>query len=396
MDNVMRHPGNERSVPIINFSFTGYFLNPDFFNYPDTLHRARILIVTLYASIAVIAISIVFLIVTPVTPLSRIIGIPINSAVIALFLLLLYRLKNKGRYADCSTAVMAAVLVASSFGIVISGGISYSPFTQLLVIPPLMAFFFTSVHGGVTTTAVTVAFTLVVITLENNGVSFPETIKPEHLPVVQSLTLLVEFVFVTTLAFVYEYTSESLRIERDIDHQNAVRLAQTDQLTGLANRRAFDEVVTNRMALYAAMQPVHTFTLCYLDLDGFKPINDRHGHDVGDQVLRAVSIRLRSALRGTDLVGRHGGDEFVLLLDELGSAPAVDAMAKRFLKLICEPIETSAGLVTIGGSFGFSIFPTHGADPEALKKAADAAMYEAKRNRLGWKIFDADNVCPLY
>jgi hypothetical protein len=91
----MRHTSNERSVPAINFSFTGYFLNPDFFNHPDTLHRARILIVTLYASIAVIAISIVFLIVTPVTPLSRIIGIPINSAVIALFLLLLYRLKNR-------------------------------------------------------------------------------------------------------------------------------------------------------------------------------------------------------------------------------------------------------------------------------------------------------------
>jgi len=396
MDDVMRHTSNERSVPAINFSFTGYFLNPDFFNNPDTLHRARILIATLYASIGIIATSIVFLMIAPVTPISRVTGLPIDAAIIVIFIGLLFRLKNKGRYAECSAAIMAVLLVASAIGIAISGGISYSPFAQLLVIPPLMAFFFTSVRGGIATTAATLAFTLLMIALENNGVAFPATIKPEHTPVVQSLTLLVEFVFVTTLVYIYEYTSESLRVERDIDHQNAVRLAQTDQLTGLANRRAFDEVVTHRMALYAAMQPVHTFTLCYLDLDGFKPINDRHGHDVGDQVLRAVSIRLRSALRGTDLVGRHGGDEFVLLLDELGSAPAAEAMAKRFLRLICEPIETSAGLVSIGGSFGFAIFPTHGSDRELLKKAADAAMYEAKRNRLGWKIFDAENVCPLF
>jgi len=392
----MRHPSTDRQVPLINFSVTGYFLHPDFLNNPDTLHRARILIVMLYASIGIIATSIVFLLVTPVTPISRIMGIPINFGVIAIFVWLLFGLKNKGHYENNSIAVLAVLLLASACGIALSGGIGYSPFTQLLVIPPLMAFFFGGVRGGIATTAATIAFSILMIALENNGVSFPKTIKPEQIPVVQSLTLLVEFVFVTTLAFVYEYTSESLRIERDIDHQNAVRLAQTDQLTGLANRRAFDEVVTNRMALYAAMQPMHSFTLCYLDLDGFKPINDRHGHDVGDQVLRAVSIRLRSALRGTDLVGRHGGDEFVLLLDELGSAVTAEAMAKRFLKLICEPIETSAGLVSIGGSFGFAIFPTHGSDPELLKKAADAAMYEAKRNHLGWKIFDAENVCPIF
>lgn len=392
----MRHFEDEQPTVAINLSLTDYFLHPCFFNHPDTLHRARILIITLYASIGIMATSTVFLIATPVTPISRIIGIPVNSAVIAAFIWLLFKLKNKGLYQACGNAVLAVLLLAASFGIAISGGITNSPFSQLLVIPPLMAFFFISVRGGTTTTAATAAIVILMIVLENNGVLFPTTIKPEHIPIVQSLALLIEFVVITTLAFVYEYTSASLRSERDIDHQNVIRLAQTDQLTGLANRRAFDDAVIKRTTLYNTMQPVRTFALCYLDLDGFKPINDRHGHDVGDQVLRAVSIRLRSALRGTDLIGRHGGDEFMLLLDELGSAPAVEAMAKRFLRLIGEPIETSSGLVIIAGSFGFAIFPFHGSDAELLKKSADAAMYEAKRNHLGWKIFDAENICPLY
>jgi len=392
----MRNAKNEPSITAINLSLTDYFLNPGFFNYPDTLRRARILIIILYFSISVIAVSILLLIATPVTPISRYVGIPINTAVIAAFIWLLFTLKNKGLYKECSNAAVVILLLSTSVGTAISGGITYSPFAQLLVIPPLVAFFFGSVRGGISITAATTAATILMITLENNGVSFPKTIRPEHMSIAQSLTLLVEFVFVTTLAFLYEYTSASLRIERDIDHQNVIRLAQTDQLTSLANRRAFDDAVSKRIMQYNTMQPVRTFALCYLDLDGFKPINDRHGHDVGDQVLRAVSIRLRSALRGTDLIGRHGGDEFMLLLDELGSAPAVEAMAKRFLKLICEPIETSSGLVSIGGSFGFAIFPMHGSDSEVLKKSADMAMYETKRNHLGWKIFDAENVCPLY
>jgi diguanylate cyclase (GGDEF)-like protein len=392
----MRNTETKPSIPAIDLSLTDYFLNPDFFNHPDTLRRARILIIILYFSIGIISAAILFLIATPVTPISRYIGIPIDAAVITVFMGLLFKLKNKGLYRECSNAVVVILLLSTTIGTAISGGITYSPFAQLLVIPPLVAFFFGSVRGGISITAATAAATILMITLENNGVSFPKTIRPEHMPITQSLTLLVEFVFVTTLALVYEYTSASLRIERDIDHQNVIRLAQTDQLTGLANRRAFDDTVSKRITYYSTMQPVRTFALCYLDLDGFKPINDRHGHDVGDQVLRAISIRLRSALRGTDLIGRHGGDEFMLLLDELGSAPAVEAMARRFLKLICEPIETSSGLVSIGGSFGFAIFPMHGSDPDVLKKAADMAMYETKRNHLGWKIFDAENVCPLY
>jgi len=396
MDNFMRQFGSNHATPALNLSLTDYFLHSSFLNNADAIHHARILIAMLYGFICISAIPLLLLLVTATAPDSRLIGIPANATLIAIFTWLLFRLKNSGAYDFCCNAVIVVLLLFIASGTLISGGINSSPFAQLLVVPPLMAFFFGSVRGGITTTVATTAATILIVTLENSGIALPKLLNPEHVPMAQSLTLLVEFFLVTTLAHIYEHTSASLRIERDIDYQNIVRLSQTDQLTGLANRRAFDDAISQRIAHYSAKQPVRSFALCYLDLDGFKPINDRHGHDTGDQVLRAVSIRLRSALRGTDLIGRHGGDEFMLLLDEIGSATAAEAMAKRFIQLIGEPIETSAGLVMIRGSFGFAIFPTHATDTELLKKSADTAMYEAKRNHLGWKIFDSENSCPRH
>lgn len=370
-------------------SLTDYFLHPDFFSDSDLLHRARILISTLGAFAGIVTTAILFLLIAPVAPISRLVGIPIDVAVIVAVIHLLFLLKRRGRYAFCATVAVAIPLIAVSLAICVTGGVTHSPVAQLLVIPPLMAYFFGGIRGGNAATAVTASTMVVLAVLQQAGVHFPQTILPEHVGVAQSLVMMVGFAAIGALAFVYEFTSASLRRERDHEHANVVRLAHTDALTGLANRRIFDETLTERIATCGAQQPPRRFALCYLDLDGFKPINDRHGHDVGDQVLRAISIRLRSALRGADLIGRHGGDEFMLLLDDLGAGRALDVMAQRFLAIIGEPIESSAGLLSIGASLGFALFPEHGTSTDELKKAADKAMYAAKRTRAGWRLYDA-------
>jgi diguanylate cyclase (GGDEF)-like protein len=127
--------------------------------------------------------------------------------------------------------------------------------------------------------------------------------------------------------------------------------------------------------------------LCYLDLDGFKPINDRYGHDVGDEVLRVISERLRSCIREGDSVGRHGGDEFTLLFNSVRNETEVELIARRLVQAITPPISTSAGVVSVQGSLGFARFPSDGDNEDALKSAADKAMYLAKAQGGGWRSY---------
>jgi diguanylate cyclase (GGDEF)-like protein len=115
-----------------------------------------------------------------------------------------------------------------------------------------------------------------------------------------------------------------------------------------------------------------------LDLDGFKQINDRHGHAAGDRVLEAVAARLSMAVREADTVARMGGDEFVILLSEVGHVDDAVRVADKIHDSICEPIVDGSTLHTVGTSIGISVFPDHGETPDALLHRADHAMYHGK------------------
>ncbi len=153
----------------------------------------------------------------------------------------------------------------------------------------------------------------------------------------------------------------------------ALALAQTDELTGLANRRGFEVEAGRRFAAAGAGEA--GLTLCYLDLDGFKDVNDRFGHGAGDELLRAVAERLRATVRATDLVARLGGDEFVILAGGLADddvAPFFDRLNASF----ADPFTVAGRPVTVHPSLG--VVPRAEELVDALA-AADAAMYDAKR-----------------
>lgn len=155
-----------------------------------------------------------------------------------------------------------------------------------------------------------------------------------------------------------------------------------DSLTGLANRRLFDE----QMKLVRAQsERSHIgWALCFLDLDGFKPVNDRFGHEAGDEVLKTVADRLRSAIRACDFVARMGGDEFAIVLTGVRDTQEVQLTVQRSLDSITRPITLSSGdVVTIGGSAGVAISRDGYGDPHELLVAADEAMYEVKRTAKG-------------
>ena len=156
-------------------------------------------------------------------------------------------------------------------------------------------------------------------------------------------------------------------------------LAHRDSLTGLANRRLFEDLLSK--AVTAAGLTGERLAMMFLDLDGFKGINDTQGHAAGDEVLRQVAVRLQGVVRRPDIVARLGGDEFAILLRDINGSPGVINLGERLLAAVCEPIDLTEGQATVGASIGVSLFPEHGPDEVALLRCADEAMYRGQDPR---------------
>jgi diguanylate cyclase (GGDEF)-like protein/PAS domain S-box-containing protein len=153
------------------------------------------------------------------------------------------------------------------------------------------------------------------------------------------------------------------------------RMAHFDLLTGLPNRHLFADRLGQAMA--RARRGGHALAVCYIDLDGFKAINDQYGHALGDQVLIGVTRRLEDLLRSDDTLARIGGDEFVLLLD-LDSPHACDAALGRVMATLALPVAVGEHKVSVSASVGVTLFPSDDADAETLLRHADQAMCQAK------------------
>lgn len=121
------------------------------------------------------------------------------------------------------------------------------------------------------------------------------------------------------------------------------------------------------------------FAVLLIDLDHFKEINDKHGHDVGDQVLRAVANRMLQATRSYDTVARYGGDEFVILMTEQINPETAELKAARVLENVAQSVATSVGVISISCSIGVSLCPNHGRSLDTLLRKADQAMYSVKQ-----------------
>lgn len=154
-------------------------------------------------------------------------------------------------------------------------------------------------------------------------------------------------------------------------------LAFLDPLTGLANRALFLDRL--RDTLVAARRDRRVLAVLLCDLDGFKQVNDQHGHDAGDAVLRAVARRLESAVRDSDTVARLGGDEFAVILAKVASREHVAIVTERMVRAFDEPILVGAVPCKIGISIGIATHPEDAGEVDALVTRADAAMYESKR-----------------
>lgn len=165
--------------------------------------------------------------------------------------------------------------------------------------------------------------------------------------------------------------AERANLERD----SLLNMAHTDPLTGLLNRRGLSAALEGALA---GADEHHAIAVYILDLDGFKPVNDQHGHDVGDELLIATAARLKSGVRGNDAVARLGGDEFVIMSPGFATTQQAHELGQKLLEAFQKPFAVRGNEFRIGVTIGYALAPLDGNNAIALMKYADAALYTGK------------------
>ena len=212
----------------------------------------------------------------------------------------------------------------------------------------------------------------------------PDAARPPASPTIKLDEAFVIFALLGTGLVIFAFRRlQDARVEtrrRLLAEREARTLALSDPLTGLANRRRFDDALAQALAKPPASGSCHA--LMTLDLNGFKTVNDVHGHGVGDELLGQVAARLRRAVRHDDLVARLGGDEFAVLAQGLLGAEAAMGSAIRILQAFESPIRAGQVEHAVGVAIGISLFPGDAAVPTELLRRADIALHKAKAEKL--------------
>ena len=208
----------------------------------------------------------------------------------------------------------------------------------------------------------------------------------DNLVLVTSLAVLIIALLTSLLDARLEARTAVLADSLTLANQELTHLALHDMLTGLPNRTLLADRI--QQAMQAVKEQGGCFALMFIDLDGFKPVNDAFGHHMGDQLLREVGLRLREDLRSQDTLARIGGDEFVLLV-QLTQPDDALGLAERQVVLINRAFQVAEHELKISASVGIAMFPGNGSSPQELLMNADAAMYHAKgMGKNGYSFFD--------
>jgi diguanylate cyclase len=216
------------------------------------------------------------------------------------------------------------------------------------------------------------------------------------------------------LATVNDALAEEIDQRNSLEHQlseSAIALSQSkvqerksrhlalhDALTGLTNVTLFKDRLRNGLA--QAKRHKWRLAVMFIDLDGFKGVNDSHGHDVGDRVLQMVAQRMQELVRAGDTVSRRGGDEFLFLMLEATDERSAANLAAKIIDTVAQPCEVEGLRLTVTPSIGVALYPEDGGSGRELLKNADTAMYAAKQQKNGYALFSqvvllGDRVIPV-
>lgn len=272
-----------------------------------------------------------------------------------------------------------SVLVVTIFPpVFLTGGYQISPVIQMYMLVPVSAFLLLGLINGLIWTAFTIGCCIALaVAYEANWLHVQLVDKQEIINLMRIGLNVMIYCMVAGVLVVYELINENLKTKLHEEKSKFEHRASHDALTSIPNRFEFFRRLNT--GINECSNRKQKLAVVYIDLDGFKPVNDQYGHHVGDELLKIISQRLETLLRTSDTVARLGGDEFSLILPGINVPADINMVVSKVLATIREPIHIEGHEITVYGSAGISVYPDHSEDTNTLCKQADEAMYRAKK-----------------
>jgi diguanylate cyclase (GGDEF)-like protein len=306
-------------------------------------------------------------------------GLGIVAESILLYVLALTLFRRSHSYLLAGNIAVLAVYFGVLCGVLLTGGYATSPIMPLWIVVPVFVFPLAGPRSGMVWAIIVFLTMIALLALSLMGF---EAWQLSDVPTLQLIARVLPVVlcFMVVLALIiYEYVNEQLHSWLKEERQRFAFKASHDSLTDLPNREEFYSRLDT--AVRESTQKKLQVALVYIDLDGFKPINDTFGHYAGDKVLKVTSQRIVEVIRHTDVAARLGGDEFALILHGVQKRSDIDLALNKLLHTIAIPIDIDGRQVQVRASAGVALFPQHSRDPLTLCRLADAAMYQAKAEK---------------
>ncbi len=352
----------------------------------DQLTQQRLVVSVAYACMICIAIITVFISFSDIPNNTKQLGWFTCSATFSglIGILLYLRTSSVDQSQRAGHLVVGTSCAVLLFGLYITGGPGTSHTGSLLVLIPVMAFFLLGSAAGWGWTLLALGAYGFLVGLSLKGYEFPKHLQGSH-KVIESVFVFYTALITASFVYVYEQLYRKQLNARIREQKKFEYMAMHDPLTGLANRKLFDETLD--AALARANREKYSSALLMVDLDHFKPINDLHGHQVGDAILQHVSDSLQSVIRSSDLAARLGGDEFAIILEHVTHSD-IALVADKLLAAINTKLQFNiSGSLEVSCSIGVAISsPKNISNTQAseLYDQADKALYKAKLKRNTW------------
>lgn len=297
-----------------------------------------------------------------------------------LFYVVLLLALLRGHFHAAATGTMVTVTAAPLVAVGLTGGVPLSPAMAFLMVPAVLGFCILGPRGGLIMASLVLAVCGTQWYLTSNGMLELPALQSQSNPDKDALLInTVNYMVIIFVLFMYERISTRLRNERDAERQRLAHFATHDDLTGLANRRHFSQRLHEACAQCA--RDGHQIAVVYLDLNGFKTINDTLGHEAGDRTLQLVARRLATTLRTQDLVARIGGDEFAIIINPCNARGEITELCLRLQAAVSEPFTLNGTQLTVSASIGTAFYPGESDSVDQVLKMADIEMYAQKQRQ---------------
>jgi diguanylate cyclase (GGDEF)-like protein len=358
----------------------------------DILHRTRSLIGLLvsYSVICIVTSVIIALTISFDSHLVRL-GSGLTAVLSAIFITLLVSIKTNGRFVLHTHFTVATFSTIALIAILVSGGPLNSPATALLSVPPILAFCLLERRQGMIWFYIC-GISLVILVAADlfSIIPFFNLVDPEYKRATLAITIIAAYTAIVLMVLINDSINRHYKAELNQQNRYIEHLANHDQLTMLYNRGKFNAELGKvlRGSNRRQVSNDNKVVLFYIDLNGFKAINDTYGHNAGDELLRIIASRLRQCLRSDDIIGRLGGDEFAILSLGLNDDNDFQTVSDRLLRAIAKPVVYNGQQLQVSGSIGIAVANKTDDCADALRHHADSAMYVAKKQGTGWHLGD--------